>query len=152
MQDLWDYDAPLYSTDELHPNAWGADLMAERLYDWVVAHWTRDHARTTGTALPRERSAREVQIQKVRNQLACCAAGSFPRPRNDDGRPVRTAHRTQRHRPESNRCRRLCRPLRSHSATVPGPLHPTHLAGGASASRRGASLANLRARAAPNRG
>ena len=28
---------------------------------------------------------------------------------------------TQRRRPESNRCRRLCRPLRSHSATSPGP-------------------------------
>ncbi|MBO9533543.1 MAG: hypothetical protein J7513_11280 [Solirubrobacteraceae bacterium] len=69
LQDLMDFDAPLYSTDELHPNAWGADLIAERLYDWVIAHWTRDHARTTGTALPRERSAREIQIQKVRNQL-----------------------------------------------------------------------------------
>jgi integrase len=28
----------------------------------------------------------------------------------------------QRRRPESNRCRRLCRPLRSHSATSPGAL------------------------------
>ncbi|MFT4049945.1 MAG: hypothetical protein QM648_08920 [Solirubrobacterales bacterium] len=69
LQDLFSPDAPLYSDDELHPNAHGADLIAERLYDWVVAHWTRDHARTTGTALPRERSAREVQIQKVRNHL-----------------------------------------------------------------------------------
>lgn len=69
LQDLWDWEAPLYSDDQLHPNAYGSDLIAERLYDWVVAHWTRDHARTTGTALPRERTPREVQIQKVRNQL-----------------------------------------------------------------------------------
>src|SRR3954467_8912243 len=27
---------------------------------------------------------------------------------------------TERRRPESNRCTRLCRPLRSHSATAPG--------------------------------
>jgi hypothetical protein len=26
----------------------------------------------------------------------------------------------ERRRPESNRCKRLCRPLRSHSATSPG--------------------------------
>jgi hypothetical protein len=33
---------------------------------------------------------------------------------------------TQRRRPESNRCRRLCRPLRSHSATSPRvPRVPT---------------------------
>lgn len=69
LQDLWDPDAPLYSDDLLHPNAYGSDLIAERLYDWVVAHWTRAHALTTGSALPRERTPREVQIQKVRNQL-----------------------------------------------------------------------------------
>jgi hypothetical protein len=34
--------------------------------------------------------------------------------------PTRAAARYQRRRPESNRCRRLCRPLRSHSATSPG--------------------------------
>jgi integrase len=31
-----------------------------------------------------------------------------------------TLKTAQRRRPESNRCRRLCRPLRSHSATSPG--------------------------------
>ena len=30
------------------------------------------------------------------------------------------AGRSERRRPESNRCTRLCRPLRSHSATAPG--------------------------------
>lgn len=69
IQDLLDPDQPLYTEDDLHPNAYGADLIAERLYDAVVAYWTRDHARTTGTALPRPRSPREVQLQKVRNQL-----------------------------------------------------------------------------------
>jgi hypothetical protein len=69
LQDLWDWEAPLYSDDQLHPNAYGSDLVAERLYDWVVEHWTRDHARTTGTALPRERSPREVQLQKLRNHV-----------------------------------------------------------------------------------
>src|SRR3712207_835119 len=50
-----------------------------------------------------------------------------------------TARRTKRRRPESNWCKRLCRPLRSHSArapkgpaSVPGPLlgfsHPGRLA------------------------
>ena len=33
--------------------------------------------------------------------------------------------RSQRRRPESNRCKRLCRPLRSHSATAPGSLEGT---------------------------
>ena len=69
IQDLMDPDAPLYTDDELHPNAHGADLIAERLYDHVVANWTRAHALTTGTALPRERTPREIQIQKVRSQL-----------------------------------------------------------------------------------
>jgi hypothetical protein len=31
----------------------------------------------------------------------------------------------ERRRPESNRCRRLCRPLRSHSATSPASLKPS---------------------------
>ena len=35
----------------------------------------------------------------------------------------------RRRRPESNRCKRLCRPLRSHSATAPGPLQGTHARG-----------------------
>lgn len=69
IQDLLDPDQPLYTEDDLHPNALGADLIAERLYDAVVANWTRDHARGTGTALPRPRTPREVQIQKVRSQL-----------------------------------------------------------------------------------
>ncbi len=56
------------------------------------------------------------------------------RPRLDQGRASRCdlrstnerlgvaqmARGAQRRRPESNRCRRLCRPLRSHSATSPG--------------------------------
>ncbi|MDQ8044982.1 MAG: hypothetical protein AAGC46_15570 [Solirubrobacteraceae bacterium] len=69
LQDLMDHDAPLYTDDELHPNAHGADLIAERLYDHVVANWTRAHALTTGTAVPRDRTQREIQIQKVRSKL-----------------------------------------------------------------------------------
>ena len=48
----------------------------------------------------------------------------------------------QRRRPESNRCRRLCRPLRSHSATSPG--HRRVAAG------RGASQAQRSTTAVPN--
>ncbi len=69
LQDLMDFEQELYSEDQLHPNAHGADLIAERLYDHVVANWTREHARATGTAVPRERTPREIQIQKVRSQL-----------------------------------------------------------------------------------
>ena len=69
LQDLMDPDRPLYTSDDLHPNAHGADLIAERLYDYVVAHWTRAHALTTGTALPRERTQREIQLQRVRSKL-----------------------------------------------------------------------------------
>ena len=35
------------------------------------------------------------------------------------GCPLRRSHSPLRRRPESNRCRRLCRPLRNHSATSP---------------------------------
>src|SRR5215210_6091288 len=39
-------------------------------------------------------------------------------PRRADRPPPRIGSRSRR-RPESNRCTRLCRPLRSHSATAP---------------------------------
>lgn len=59
----------------------------------------------------------------------------------------RSAGRSSRHRPESNRCTRLCRPLRSHSATVPGRRN---LARGAAAGRsRGPGSASARPRDAP---
>jgi hypothetical protein len=61
----------------------------------------------------------------------------LPQPRGwlvRDGPVVGRRHRGvgvsrpfQRRRPESNRCRRLCRPLRSHSATT--PRRPPSLAG-----------------------
>ncbi|MBJ7472205.1 MAG: hypothetical protein JHD16_12945 [Solirubrobacteraceae bacterium] len=69
IQDLMDPEAKLYTPDQLHPNAHGADLIAERLYDHVVANWTREHALGTATTAPRERTPREIQIQKVRSQL-----------------------------------------------------------------------------------
>lgn len=69
LQDLMDPDAKLYTEDLLHPNAIGHDLIAERMYDAVVANWTRAHALGTATAAPQVRSAREVQIQKVRSTL-----------------------------------------------------------------------------------
>lgn len=69
LQDLMDPDGALYTEDRLHPNAHGADLIAERLYDHVVANWTRAHALTTGHAVPRDRTPREIQIQKVRSKL-----------------------------------------------------------------------------------
>src|SRR5690606_38935206 len=44
-----------------------------------------------------------------------CADGGGYRP----GRPHAGASRSRRRRPESNGCKRLCRPLRSHSAAAP---------------------------------
>lgn len=69
LQDLMDPDAELYTEDLLHPNALGHDLIAERMYDAVVANWTRAHALGTATAVPKERTPREIQIQKVRSSL-----------------------------------------------------------------------------------
>ena len=45
------------------------------------------------------------------------------RPRPSWPRPRRRRACDPRRRPESNRCTRLCRPLRSHSATAPGARH-----------------------------
>ena len=41
-------------------------------------------------------------------------------PRLDAGIDLRKLAAPVRRRPESNRCKRLCRPLRNHSATSPG--------------------------------
>jgi hypothetical protein len=70
LQDVVPHDQPIFAPDDLHPNALGHDLIAERLYDYVVAHWTRAHALGTGTALPDEPpSARAVQIQRIRTKV-----------------------------------------------------------------------------------
>jgi hypothetical protein len=69
IQDLMDPDAALYTEDDLHPNAHGSDLIAERLYDHVVANWTRAHALTTGNQVPIPPTAREIQIQKARRRI-----------------------------------------------------------------------------------
>ena len=46
-------------------------------------------------------------------------------PEDERGRDGRLdVARLDRRRPESNRCTRLCRPLRSHSATSPGTFDP----------------------------
>ena len=50
-------------------------------------------------------------------------------PRDGRGRLARAgAAGRRRRRPESNRCKRLCRPLRSHSATAPGSLQASFAA------------------------
>ncbi|MDO9353225.1 MAG: SGNH/GDSL hydrolase family protein [Solirubrobacteraceae bacterium] len=70
LQDVVPPDAPIFAPDDLHPNALGHDLIAERLYDYVAAHWTRAHALGTGTAIPGAApSQRQVQIQKIRTKV-----------------------------------------------------------------------------------
>ncbi len=79
LQDLMPHDEPVFTEDLLHPNAIGHDLIAARLYDYVVAHWTRAHAMGTGTAAPAAPpSQRQVQIQKVRTKVGAVRRKLIP--------------------------------------------------------------------------
>lgn len=69
IQDLLPFEEAVFTEDDMHPNALGADRIAERLYDVVVARWTRAHALGTGTAVPRPRSQKEIRIQQVRSKV-----------------------------------------------------------------------------------
>ena len=69
-----------------------------------------------------ERPARERVGRRAGIVVGDRLAGLAPDVQRGAGDRVAVPTRLQsRRRPESNRCRRLCRPLRSHSATSPRP-------------------------------
>lgn len=79
VQDLLPPDEPVFTQDLMHPDATGHDRIAERLYDHVVAHWTRAHAFGTGTTVPAPPpSPRAVQIQRVRTKVGAARRKLIP--------------------------------------------------------------------------
>src|SRR5215213_6848797 len=99
----------------------------------------------SGTPYAAARTPRAPRLGRVRGRVTPCAASTLAsvglpiRPllrrfSGYNGVPCSRNYRAipapePRRRPESNRCKRLCRPLRSHSATAPEWLHPTALSG-----------------------
>ena len=107
-------------------HAFGSAAIKKLDPNTVQAYMRHAHYSTTQRYLhhkPRPDHARQLEeASRESNVLPFSGhARDTPQPRETPVIPQTSANagKRERRRPESNRCTRLCRPLRSHSATAP---------------------------------